>query len=126
MANRRLNQFRYSYERDVVDLMVKISIGAAGAPTISEGKGILSVVHNSAGNYSVNLVDNFNMLLNADINVISSTAPAAPLMNVASEQVSSSTAPRIVIQSRNAAGTATDPGSGEVLLVLIQCRNAST
>jgi len=126
MANRRLFQFRYSYERDVVDLMAKISIGAAGAPTISEAKGVLSVVRNSAGNYSINLVDNFNMLLNADANVISVAAPAAPLMNVASEQVSSSTAPRIVLQCRDAAGAATDPASGEVLLVLIECRNAST
>ncbi len=126
MANRRLFQFRYSFERDVVELFAKVAIAGSGAPTLSEGKGIASIVHNSAGNYSITLQDNYNMLLDVSGQSISgSSAQAAPMMTVVSEAVASS---KIIILQYRAIdnSTATDPASGEVLLIRIACRNAST
>lgn len=126
MANRRLFQFRYSYERDVVEVMARITIGAAGAPTISEAKGVLSVVRNSAGNYTIRLVDNFNQLLESSSMLISPSAPAAPIMHLVSNSVSSATVPGVVLQCRDVANAAADPASGETILLRLCVRNAST
>lgn len=125
MANSRLFQFRYSYERDLVDIMLKMSIGASGAPTIVNGKGIISVTRNSTGNYSILLKDNFNVLLACETSINSgASASTAPLVNMVSETVSSTKIVRI--QMRDAAGIAADPASGEIVMVHIICRNAST
>lgn len=122
----RLFQFRYSYERDLVDIQAKISIGASGAPTLTLAKGIVSMTRNSAGNYTIKLKDQFNKLMDVKVSFISgSSAPAAPLVNVVSEQVNNAT-PSLIIQCRDIAAAAADPASGEVMLLHIQCRNAST
>ena len=124
----RLFQFRYSYERDVCEIMAKITIGASGAPTLTQAKGIVSMVRNSAGNYTLTLKDNYYLFLSAEANFISgSSAPAAPFLNVVSEQVSNATSPQVVLQFRNlAAAAATDPASGEVVLLRLVLRSAST
>lgn len=125
MAGSRLFQFRYSYERDLVDVMLKVSIGATGAPTIVNGKGVVSITRNSAGNYSILLKDKFNVLMGMDIISISgSSAPAAPVVGIVSETVSSTKIVRI--QMRDASNVATDPADGEVLMINIKLRNAST
>lgn len=127
MANRRFYQIRLSYERDIVDIYVKVAIGAAGAPTILNAKGVVTVIRNSAGNYTLNLRDNFNVLLDVDSKFISgASAPAAQNVNIVSETVISTTAPALIIQARNSAGVATDPASGEIMIVRITARNAST
>lgn len=124
----RLFQFRYSYERDVCEIMAKITIGASGAPTLTQAKGIVSMVRNSAGNYTLTLKDNYYLFLNAEASFISgSSAPAAPFLNVVSEQVSNATSPQVVLQFRDlAAAAATDPASGEVVLLKLSLRSAST
>ena len=122
----RLFQFRYSYERDLCDIQAKISIGAAGAPTLSLAKGIVSMVRNSAGNYTINLKDQFYLLTKVDVDYISgASAPAAPRMNIVSEQVNNAS-PSLIIQCRDASGVVTDPANGEVMLLHIQCRSSST
>lgn len=125
MANSQFFQFRYSKERDVVELFLKVSIGASGAPTIVQGKGITSITRNSAGNYSILLPDTYNMML--DMNAIflsGASAPAAPGVNIVSETVASTKIVRI--QCRDVAAAAADPASGEVLMLRIAVRNAST
>lgn len=124
MANSRLFQFRYSYQRDMVDIVARVAIGASGAPTLLAGKGIVSISRVSAGRYLVTLKDNFRKLAMVDQVAVSASAPAAPSMFVAVDNVSSATAPSITIQM-NAAGVATDPASGEVLLLRISTVNAS-
>lgn len=129
MANRRLYQFQYSYERDLVAIYARISIGAAGAPTLvgGPGKGVVSVTRSSAGKYVIALQDNFNKLMMLEPNLfVAAGAPAAPNVYLAAEQVASLTAPSITIQCATPAGTATDPASGEILLIEITCRNSST
>lgn len=125
MANRQMYQFRYSLERDMVELYLKVSFAAAGAPTIINGKGIFSIVRNSAGNYTIRLSNNYNLLLDADKMAISSAAPASPEFRIASEQVNNVALPQLVAIF-SAAGVATDPASGEIAMIRLALRNAST
>lgn len=125
MGNSRLFQFAYSYERDLVRIPLKITIGATGAPTITNGKGLTSITRNAAGKYTLVLKDVYNLLMGVDAVFISSTsAPAAPAVNIVSETVNSTKT--VVIQCRDIAAAATDPASGEVMMLEIVCRNAST
>lgn len=125
--NRYLQQFRLSFERQVVEYFIKVSIGAAGAPTIVEAKGVKSIVRNSAGNYTILLSDPSNQLKDVFSQSISgSSAQAAPLMTIVSEAVATAAAPTVILQYRAIDNsTATDPASGEVLLIRISTRNAS-
>jgi hypothetical protein len=118
-----------SYAGQFVKLMAKVSIGASGAPTIASksGMGISSIVRNSAGNYTINLTQAFYNLFGIQVVSISgSSAPAAPLLNIVSNNVQTSSAPSVIIQLRNASGAATDPASGEVLLIEIDLNRSST
>ena len=128
MANRMFFQFRLSAQRDVVDLSLKAAIGASGAPTLSttDAKAIRSITRNSAGKYTIALSDNYAALMAASIVVLNATATASPCSQLISEQVSSATAPQVVIQLLDAAGVAADPDNGATLLVSLMLRNAST
>lgn len=125
MANRRMNQFRYSMEYNVVDLFAVVTIGGTGAPTLTIGGGITSISRTSAGLYVITLTDQYNKLLHVSNQAVTSTsAQAAPLMTVVSETVA--TTKIITIQFRAIDNTtATDPASGEVLLIKISLRNSS-
>jgi hypothetical protein len=125
MANRRLFQFRYSYERDLVDILAKVSFGATGAPTLSNAKGVKSIVRNSAGNYTITLTDSFPSLRDLSVRAVSASAPAAPILYVTADNSSAAT-PNIVIQFANTSGVATDPANGEAVLLNLVLKNAST
>lgn len=128
MANRLFNsQFRFGFERMPVSLFAKVSIGAAGAPTLSNSLGIASIARNSAGNYTITLQDVYNRLMHVkhvyDETSNGGTAPLAPGMFISSNQVSAATPTiRIVL---NSGGTATDPANGEILLLEIVLSNSS-
>lgn len=126
MANRYLYQFRGSFEPGIVSIMGKVSFAAAGAPTLVAGqnRGIASIVRNSAGNYTITLQDSYQRLLMIEQRALNATPPAAPAMFVVSENVANLPAPTIVIQM-NAAGVATDPASGEIMLLEINVKNSS-
>lgn len=123
MANAQFFQFRYSKERMMIDLYCKVAIGSTGAPTLVTGsrKGIASIVRNSAGNYTVTLSDVYNRILGANFNFVASAGPAAPLVSVVSETVSGSKT--VIIQCADIAGDATDPASGEVMLINLALAN---
>ena len=126
MAGSRLFQFRYSYERDLVDIFAKVTYGSSGAPTLSQAKGVVSITRDSAGKYTLVLKDNFYLFMNMqNTQVVSSGVPAAPIFHVVSETVNATTK-NIVIQFLSDASVATDPASGEISLFHITCRNAST
>lgn len=123
--NRRTFQFRYSFERDVCEYFLKVTIGSTGAPTLSTGKGVTSITRTSAGLYVITLQDTSNSLMGVTNTFLSSGAPASPMFNVVSEAVN--TTGVITVQYRAIDNsTATDPASGEVLLLKIAVRNAST
>jgi hypothetical protein len=101
---------------------MKVAIGATGAPTLSRGKGVASIVRNSAGNYTITLNDSYNALLNVIPQFVAASGPAAPLVSVVSESVDS--AKTIVIQCADIAEAATDPANGETLLLTLSLANA--
>lgn len=131
--NSRLFQFRYSYERDVAEIFLKVAIGASGAPTIVNGKGVVSITRNSAGKYTILLKDNWYVLMGLSMTTtVASGMPAAPVMFMVSEQVNNVSTPQLVVQCAGATDAstttlvATDPGDGETLLIKIAVRSAST
>lgn len=129
--NARLFQFRYSAERDVVELFLKATIGASGAPTVVIAKQFsasIPIVHNSAGNYTISLRGPANMLLDCLSTQLlaGGTKLAAPIMKVVSEQVNSVSAPSMIIQFYSDAGVAADIDNGATLMLRVTLRNAST
>jgi hypothetical protein len=140
MANRLYTEFSYSLEKRQINLFAKISFGAAGAPTLQQwdprartystantagSKGIKSVTRVSAGLYTVNLLDPYNHFIQGSITFLNAAAAAAPLQfwpttDTTCNQTGtpgSSTGPSVQIQFANTSGTATDPGSGEAVII---------
>jgi hypothetical protein len=125
----RLFQFHYKYERDTVETLMNVSIGASGAPTLTSqlNKGIVSITRNSAGTYTILLKDTSNKLMGVDMSVINATGiPTAPIIGIKNNNVNSNTAPSIQIVTSNLSGVATDPANGDILLISIKTRLAST
>lgn len=123
------SQFHYSYAGQLVSLMVRVTIGASGAPTIvsGTGMGIASVTRTSAGLYSINLTNTFFSLIDASvISNSGASAPAAPLVNIATSAVSTAASPHVSLQLRNLSAAATDPASGEILHIVLTMNRSST
>lgn len=134
MANRMFRQFMASPVPAVVKLYARISFGAAGAPTLSSAnggnvQGIKSIVRNSAGNYTITLgivggkTDTYASLLMIGHCPLAATAPTAPLMNLLADSVASTGS--VQIEFNSSAGVATDPASGESVLIEITVKNSS-
>lgn len=135
MANRRYEQFQLSLEKKAVSLYAKVTFGASGAPTLvtsttiggltrQMSKGIASIARNSAGTYTITFgapststqpaqTDNYYFLMDARSVFVNSTSPASPSMYVKADNSASGNV-QIVF---NNAGTATDPASGEAVLL---------
>lgn len=123
MANRWFNQFQGTLEKSVVTLFAEIAIGATGAPTLTRGKGVASIVRDSAGTYTLTLQDSYPRLLGWRFGFLVDGDPAAPLVNPKTETVSSTKT--VVFQCNAVDGTtATDPASGEKLFVELKLSNS--
>ena len=129
MANRWFNQFRLQLEKQVVSLFGDVTFAGGGAPTlvVANSKGIASIVRTGAGAYTVTLQDAYVRLLMVASCFINATAPAAPGLYVVSTTVGSSGSaqPVIFLQFQNDAGAATDPGSGEEVLLQFNLSNST-
>lgn len=130
MANLNFrSQFAYSYSAKAVKLRAKISIAAAGAPTIVSGTGmaITSIVRNGAGDYSIRLSQSYAALLDVQAVFESGTsAPAAPDLNIRTDAVATASAPILRVQFRDIAGAAADPAPGEIMHLTIELHDSST
>ena len=136
MANRFFRQFRKQLEAEVVDIFARVSFGSSGAPTLdaTNSKGIVSVTRSSAGRYVVvfgtnaGLLDTYNRLLCVkhvfDESGNGGTAPASPAMYVFANSINVLGTSSITVQF-NAAGVATDPASGEVVLIDFVLKNST-
>jgi len=132
MANRYKYQFNETYETKVVTLFGKVSFGATGAPTLVSGqnRGINSITRNSAGNYTVQFgtagnTDTYFRTLMVKQTFFDSSAPAAPLMFVTTDNASNFANPSVVVQFTNTSGVSTDPGNGETVFLEISVKNSS-
>jgi hypothetical protein len=125
MANRYNQQFQLTQEKRVTSIFAKVTFGASGAPTLSasNSKGVLSVTRNSAGTYTFVFGSGSGVSLQKDsyvkllsINTVmnsGASAPAAPGLYIKADNSASTSSASIQIVM-NAAGTATDPATGEI------------
>lgn len=123
--NRYLNQFSGALEPGRVQLFAEVAIGATGAPTLTAAKsrGIASITRNSAGVYTVVLQDVYNRMFHARVTFkVSGGLPAAPVVGIDSETVASTKTLKFVCST---GGVATDPASGETMLIKIDLKNSS-
>lgn len=132
MANRYFSQFQLTLEKQPCHLWASVAIGASGAPTLSaiNSKGIKSITRTSAGLYVVTMgvgtaTDIYNRLLFVSHRfIVASGAPAAPLMFVVSQAIA--TAGTVTIKFTAVDGTtATDPASGETMLLEFDLKNST-
>lgn len=123
----RLFQFDYKYERDLVHIYAALTFDSSGDADLSDSKGVLSVDHDSAGQYTLHLKDNAYLFMHADFTYMNAGVPAAPIVVVEDEDVASSSDPTVTIQCYDlSTPSATDPGDGEIMLVHLVVRLAST
>lgn len=130
MANRMFYLPEGSLENRVVDVFVDITIGASGAVTSGAGKGVASVVKESAaGQYTITLQDQYSSLLAASI-VRIHTADSDPATvgvetRLLSEAVSAAT-PTVVMQCATSDdGAKANPASGARFLVCLKLKNST-
>lgn len=136
MANRNFTQFSFTMERQVVSLYAHVTFGASGAPTLdtANSKGVVSVARNSAGKFTfvfgtqTGMLDVYNKLLCVkhvfDASGNSGTAPAAPGMFMLANNVATFGTCSIQLEF-NAAGTSTDPASGEGVYIEFVMKNST-
>ena len=128
MANRWLNQFRYSFEKRLVNPIIRFAAGASGAPTLdaTNSKGIYSITRDGAvaGKYTVQFGSAQNAVKVPDVYVkflgLSWTNVFTSISTVAAVCVLSDTTAtdgKLIFQCTNYAGAAVDPASGEVMIV---------
>lgn len=135
MANRYFTQFSWSLEKNPVTLWARVVIGASGAPTLdsTNSKGIKSISRSSAGTYVVTFgnpapnaaTDTYNRLLFANAMFeVSGGVPAAPVMAVSAQSVSSAGTVTLVFSDVETPA-ATDPASGEVMYLEFKLKNST-
>lgn len=121
--NRYLKAYPQSFESKVAKVFAKVTFGSSGAPTLDavNSKGVVSVTRNSAGVYTlvfgtkVGMLDTYVKLLSArHIFNSGSSAPASPGMYIKANSIATVGTCSIQIVF-NAAGTATDPATGEIV-----------
>jgi hypothetical protein len=121
MANRNFNRFQ-ALEKEVKALYADVAIGATGAPTLTKGLGIASIVRDSAGTYTVTLADAYTRLMFANVVQIVSGGAEDLDFQLDSEDVDGAKTVTIVA---HAAGTETDPSDGSRLLIKLEVKNSS-
>lgn len=121
MGNRRLYQHHGHLEPAVLELFAEVAIGAAGAPTLTRGRGIASIARSGAGDYLVTLEDKWERLLDFKAVELNSSAQDLNFQLKAQAVKASGT----LSFFSNTAGAATDPANGSVLYLSIKLKNSS-
>lgn len=110
----------------------RVTIGATGAPTLDvpNSKGVLSIARNSAGQYLVILMDRYVKLSAFWIGFQKDTVPTAPnaapmVTGTDVTGVSTAGVPQVTFSCYNNAGVATDPASGEVMVLEFELQDGS-
>lgn len=120
MANRNF-QRKQALEKEVKSLYAKITIGAAGAPTLTTGVGIASVSRTSAGLYRITLQDKYASLKSVDVKHLATAAQDLNFQVKAEDVASAKTIDLFCLTG----AVATDPANPSVLLVQIDVKNTS-
>lgn len=130
MASRTFSLPEGALENRVVSLYCAVTIGSSGAVASYSGKGIASVVKESAaGQYTVTLQDQYNALLHPSMTLLddtdSSPATVGTHMRLQSQAVSAST-PTVVVQCyAGDDGADANPADGAVIYLKLELRNST-
>lgn len=132
MANRYFSQFSWSLEKNPVTLWAKVAIGASGAPTLDavNSKGIKSITRTGAGTYDVVFgvgaaTDIYNRIFTAHATfVVAGGVPAAPVMAISADAVATTGTVTLVFSDVETPA-ATDPASGETMLLEFKLKNST-
>lgn len=130
MANKSWLPPSGSLEVNVVELFGSITVGSSGAVSTQDGKGIGTIVKESAaGQYTIPLSEPYNKLLWAGFTLLHSTDSAQTVgtaFRINSEDVDHATAPVLVLQCSDVAtGADANPASGAIIYFTIKLRNSS-
>jgi hypothetical protein len=132
MADRMFLPSGGTLDVDVKTLYCQITVGATGAVTsfTGKGRGIKTVVRNSAGNYTLTLEDQYQNLKWGDVQLVDATSSdptsVACVGRVASAAPKAAT-PTVVIQGYLAGtpGSAADFRNGAVVMVKLELQNST-
>jgi hypothetical protein len=120
LANRNFNR-KQALEKEVKDLFAKITFGASGAPTLTTGYGIASIVRDEAGTYTLTLADKYVSFKHASGTFLKSSAEDIRLQ-LTDEDVSTDK----TVEFKTLTGaSATDPSSGAGLFLQIVVKNTT-
>lgn len=128
MANRNFpSQRLYSMHMMQVQLDAQVTIGASGAPTVTQALGISSISRISAGRYRILLQDPYVKIVSMGVMMQSNGATASGVIAVElrDSSVSTASAPSFDIQCFDASGVAIDPISGSGMIIRVALSNSS-
>jgi hypothetical protein len=118
-------------EKGPVNVFVKFSVGATGAPTLdaANSKGIKTITRTGVGAYTVAFggaagVDTYQRLMGLGFNSIAASTSASGVQIVA-DNSANKTAPGVNIVFTSAPGVAVEVGNGEVILLDIILSNST-
>ena len=125
MADRYFYKFQTA-QKESKKLYSRVAIGASGAPTLSTTirNGFESITRTGAGTYDVVLQDTYNAYLSFDIGRILG-GTGEDLTFVVTAQNSTASGGGTFTFETLTAGTPTDPASGDILHVNVDCKNSS-
>lgn len=120
MANRSFNR-KQALEKEIKEIYAKVTIGSSGAPTLTTGYGVSSITRTSAGLYQLTLADKYTSLKNMEVMFLSSTAQDIRAQIKAEDVDVAKTIDFFTLTD----ATATDPSSGQVMLIKLDLKNTS-
>jgi len=131
MANPITTQDGANAEPGVVTLDLQFTAGSSGAfpATVTRGKefnvATCTKVASSTGLYDLFLRETWLYLLNENVKVIQASYSASGAVHgfVTVDSVNSTTAPKVRVTFRTAAGAAVDLASGDIVRVTLRLQN---
>lgn len=120
MANRNFNR-KQALEKEVKEIYAKVSIGGTGAPTLTSSVGVASITRTSAGLYQLTLQDKYHSLKSMQV-MVQSTTEEDIRAQLKEEDVDGAKTLSFFMLTD---ATATDPASGDVLLIKLDLKNTS-
>lgn len=120
MASRNFNK-KQALEKEIKTLYAKVTIGAAGSPTLTSGVGISSIARSAQGDYLITLQDKYVSLKCVEGILLKSTGEDIRVQLKAEAVASAATLSIFTLTGANA----TDPSSGAILFLKIELKNTS-
>lgn len=124
MANRSFKRTIYTYEQDIVEIFVSMTVGATGA--VGTVKGPATIARTGTGAYTITLADAFHRLLGVQAVNMDATSSAIVYWQVPSDTADADIrSKQVKVAAYSATATAADPANGSKIVFRITARNSS-